>query len=73
MTREQKQSFSPFGAGSRICLGIHLARTELRLALAQFFRECPTARLGKTMTDAEMEMENFFLIAPSGHRCMVTL
>ncbi|KAL1891312.1 hypothetical protein Sste5346_007772 [Sporothrix stenoceras] len=73
LTKDQKQAFLPFGGGTRVCIGIHLARTELRLALAHFFRECPKAKLASTMTDTEMEMENFFLIAPRGHRCMITL
>jgi cytochrome P450 len=69
----QKSAFQPFGAGSRVCLGIHLAYMELRLGVALFFRECKGARIAKSMTDEMMEIENRFLIAPIGHRCMITL
>ncbi|KAL4933240.1 cytochrome P450, partial [Aspergillus undulatus] len=64
-----QSAFSPFGAGSRICLGIHLAEMELRLAAAQFFRECRGVRLAGDMTWETMKPGNFFLIAPRGHRC----
>jgi cytochrome P450 len=72
-TKAQKLVFSPFGAGSRICLGLHLARTELRLATAVFFRNCRGAKLSASMTDDMMEMENFFLVAPKAHVCKVVL
>lgn len=62
--------YSPFGSGSRTCLGIHLAKTEMRLAVAQFFRDNVTmeARLAASATPQSMEQENYFLIAPVGHR-----
>ncbi|CVK86923.1 related to benzoate 4-monooxygenase cytochrome P450 [Fusarium proliferatum] len=71
LTAAQKAAFSPFGAGSRICIGLHLAWMELRLGAALFFRECRGATLSPEMTDEMMEMENRFLIAPKGHKCVV--
>ncbi|KAF5255348.1 hypothetical protein FOXYS1_14246, partial [Fusarium oxysporum] len=73
LTGAQKTALSPFGAGSRICIGLHLAWMELRLGAALFFRECRSATLSPEMTDEMMEMENRFLIAPKGHRCIVKL
>lgn len=66
-----KTANHPFGAGSRVCLGIHLAQMELRLATAEFFRNCRGARLAPSTTPESMEMENFFLVAPRSHRCDV--
>jgi cytochrome P450 len=65
--------YSPFGFGSRTCLGVHLAKVEMRLAAAEFFRTFRGARLAPSVTAKSMEMENFFLIAPKGHKCEVTL
>jgi cytochrome P450 len=56
-----------------VCIGIHLAWIELRLATALFFRNCRGARLSEVMTDEMMEMDNRFLIAPRGHCCYVKL
>ncbi|RGP68826.1 hypothetical protein FSPOR_5032 [Fusarium sporotrichioides] len=73
VTATQKSALSPFGAGSRVCIGMHLAYMELRLGAALFFRECRGVKLGVEMTDEMMAMENHFLIAPKAHKCMVKL
>ncbi|CAG9984581.1 unnamed protein product [Clonostachys byssicola] len=73
MTAIQKTAMSPFGAGSRICIGLHLAWMELRLGAALFFRECRGAKLNDEMNDEMMEMDNRFLIAPKGHCCKIQL
>jgi cytochrome P450 len=73
MTAQQKAAYMPFGGGSRVCIGLHLAWMELRFGAAFFFRECRGARLSECMRDEMMEMDNRFLIAPKGHCCYVTL
>ncbi|KAF9698457.1 hypothetical protein EKO04_003425 [Ascochyta lentis] len=73
MTAQQKAAYMPFGGGSRVCLGIHLAYMELRLAAAMFFKQCRGAKLSDCMRDEMMEMENHFLISPKGHCCWISL
>ncbi|KAH7075574.1 cytochrome P450 [Paraphoma chrysanthemicola] len=73
MSAQQKAAYMPFGGGSRVCIGLHLANMELRLGTALFFRQCRGARLGENMKDEMMEMDNRFLISPKGHCCYVTL
>jgi cytochrome P450 len=68
-----KTAFSAFGAGARICLGVHLAYMEIRLATALFLKRYPTAEIAPTMKPADMEVESFFLITPIGHKMDVVL
>ncbi|KAI5251552.1 cytochrome P450 monooxygenase [Aureobasidium subglaciale] len=68
-----KAVFSPFGAGSRVCIGVHLARMELRLAAAEFFRECKGAKLAASTTEESMKPVNFFLITPTAHKCEIVM
>ncbi|KAH7386429.1 putative benzoate 4-monooxygenase cytochrome P450 [Cadophora sp. MPI-SDFR-AT-0126] len=70
-TQEMKDAWMPFGGGSRICIGLHLAQSELSLAAAKFFKECSTATV--RTRDEDMELENYFLVAPKGHKCEIVL
>lgn len=71
MTEAQKYAYAPFGGGTRICLGIHLAYMELRHGLAEFFRECGDLELSELTTPESMAMENYFLISPISKRCLI--
>ncbi|KAF5874221.1 putative cytochrome p450 monooxygenase protein [Botrytis fragariae] len=68
-----KSANHAFGAGTRTCIGIHLARMEMQLVLASFFRECKGMRIASSQDDEGMEIENFFLIGPKGHKCALTM
>ncbi|KAH8594875.1 cytochrome P450 [Bisporella sp. PMI_857] len=72
-TRAMKISFVPWGGGSRICLGLHLARMEMRLATARFFRTFPNSRVSdlEGFSDEDMEPALFFLISPKNKRCLI--
>ncbi|KAL7271727.1 hypothetical protein RUND412_005495 [Rhizina undulata] len=68
-TPEMNQAFMPFGGGSRVCLGKHLAQTEVRLGLSHLFLRVPNLKLAPSCTEESMDIEEFFLIAPKAHKC----
>ncbi|OLN96955.1 putative sterigmatocystin biosynthesis P450 monooxygenase STCB-like protein 7 [Colletotrichum chlorophyti] len=72
-TKDMKDSFMPFGGGSRVCLGLHLARMELRLGAARFFRTFPGAKVSQLerMSDDDMVPLTYFLLNPKGKRCLI--
>ncbi|KAH8799834.1 putative benzoate 4-monooxygenase cytochrome P450 [Xylogone sp. PMI_703] len=73
-TKDMQDAFMPFSTGSRGCIGIHLARMELRLATAYFFKTFPHAKMSpKGTPEIDMEPQTFFLLAPKGHRCLVEI
>ncbi|KAF5719313.1 cytochrome P450 monooxygenase [Fusarium globosum] len=72
-TAEMQEAYIPFGGGPRICIGIHLAYMELRVTTAAFFRKFRGAQVHASMTNDDMELENYTLIAPKSHKCLITL
>lgn len=56
-----------------VCIGIHLAKIELRLATALFFRTFPRARVSTAngMSDKDMEMKAHLVMFPKGGRCLI--
>ncbi|UJO25205.1 Cytochrome P450 monooxygenase cypX [Fulvia fulva] len=70
----QKMAFNPFGQGSRQCLGIHLGKLEMRLAVAHFFRELRGAKLAKSATPESMAVVDSFVAGvPRERKCEVTM
>ncbi|KAK8119093.1 benzoate 4-monooxygenase cytochrome [Apiospora kogelbergensis] len=72
-TQAMKDSFVPFGGGSRICMGVHLAKMELRLAAARFFLTFRNARISTAdgFCDEDMEPSLYFLMTPNKKRCLI--
>ncbi|KAH7355496.1 cytochrome protein [Pyrenochaeta sp. MPI-SDFR-AT-0127] len=72
-SKEMKDAWMPFGGGARICLGLHLAQMELRLATTKFFRAFPNARLSTlgNFCDDDMEQVIYFLMYPKSKRCLI--
>ncbi|KAI9162704.1 sterigmatocystin biosynthesis P450 monooxygenase STCB [Paramyrothecium foliicola] len=60
-----RSAFAAFGAGPRICIGMHLAMMEIRFAVALFFRRCRGARISSGAAKT-LEFDNYFLLRPKG-------
>lgn len=56
-----------------VCIGLHLAYIELRLATARFFLEFPTARMSSRegMSEKDMVQKLYFLMHPQAKRCLI--
>ncbi|KAL7781172.1 cytochrome P450 [Trichoderma afarasin] len=67
---DMESALTPFSLGRRACIGLNLAWDELYLAVSSVFRNLEL-RLGEEMTEADMELEDRFNIAPVGHKLML--
>ena len=56
-----------------VCIGMHLAWMEMRLAAATFFKSFPNAKVSarEGFESGEMEQKMYFLVSPKGHRCLI--
>ena len=70
-TESMQHAFMPWGGGSRVCVGLHLAKAEMRMAAALFFRRFPRARV--LTSDKDMEPKAYFLIQPLKKECIALL
>ncbi|KZL64277.1 cytochrome p450 [Colletotrichum incanum] len=68
-----KAAFTPFGAGTRSCIGKHLAYMELRFGTAMFFRAFKGAKPALSTTPESMEMATLAVVEPKGKVCTVVL
>ncbi|KAK4187953.1 cytochrome P450 [Podospora australis] len=69
-----RDSFMPWGRGARLCIGMHLAKMELRLSTAKFFLTFPDAKVStqEGMSDKDMMPPDvYFLMRPPGKRCLI--
>ena len=57
----------------QVCIGLHLARIEMRGATALFFRTFPHAKMSSRegFCDEDMEPAMYFLQTPKKKRCLV--
>lgn len=72
-TEEMSGAFTVFSFGKRSCIGLNLAWEELYLAINALVRAGVEVRLGKDMTESEMEVEDRFAAAPRGKRLMLNV
>jgi hypothetical protein len=56
-----------------VCIGLHLAQMELRIATAKFFRAFPNAKVStlEGFSDDDMEQMIYFLMYPKNKRCLI--
>ena len=56
-----------------VCIGLHLAQMELRIATAKFFRAYPDAQVSTLngFSDDDMEQVVYFLMYPKNKRCLI--
>ncbi|KAI4869785.1 cytochrome P450 [Hypoxylon rubiginosum] len=71
-TPEMRKSLSPWGFGSRICMGMHLAYVEFRLALAVLFGNFEVS-FPASFDHNDMRMRNFWFVFPQGGKLDVVV
>ncbi|KAH7088039.1 cytochrome P450 [Paraphoma chrysanthemicola] len=72
-TKDMNDAWMPFGGGSRVCLGLNLAKYMIRSATAKFFRAFPNARVSTRdgFSDDDMEMVIYAVMYPKKHLCLI--
>lgn len=73
-TKEMKDSLWAFGGGSRVCMGLHLAKLELRLALVAFLRTFETTEIAYGVDGFkpdDMEIIDRFIAEPKAGKLLM--
>ncbi len=65
---EMEKSWVPFGYGSRICIGRHLAMLEIKTAIAALVSRFEV-NVGQRCTDQSMETLDTLVAVPKGLKC----
>lgn len=67
-----KDAWVAFGGGSRVCIGVHLAMMELRLATFLMVQKLPKGlKLANSFSEEDVLQRGRFLVGPKGHKCML--
>ena len=61
-----------FGKGARACLGQRMATMEVKCATAALIKRY-TVAVGSETTDADMEINDYMVPVPKGHKCEMKL
>lgn len=69
-TEEMEAALTPFSVGRRNCIGQNLAWLELYLAVSRIFSSVEF-KLGSSMHDDDMEMEDRFNVTPRGKKLLL--
>ena len=58
-----------------VCIGMHLAQIQLRLAVAYFSRHFTHSKVSKKedFVEDDMYQHIYFLVPPKGHRCLIDI
>jgi hypothetical protein len=69
--RKMNKSFMAFGAGIRMCLGMHLAMQEMKLITANIYSKYRTTVSKGWDHEQDMHIVDKYTVHPQGHRCLL--
>ncbi|KAI9682446.1 MAG: hypothetical protein M1829_000238 [Trizodia sp. TS-e1964] len=67
-TPEMKELFMPFSRGPRSCIGLHIAKMQIRMTLSMILHGWQIS-VGPSTTDETMELREHFIIMPKSGQC----